>query len=117
LAGDLRLVDGGSRLPVWELGERTATFDRSRTTIMASHQERTDRIEALRGLTERLSAPDLTLAEAKVLRSLLSDLLDAGDRRGGWNPVAPSPNHLASPVRDGSRHETRPPDASMRVAG
>ena len=80
---------------------------------MASQQERTERIEALRGLTERLSAPDLTLAEAKVLRGLLTDLLDSGDRRGGWNPTASSPNHLASPMRDGSR----PPDASMRVAG
>jgi hypothetical protein len=84
---------------------------------MASQLERTEPIEALRGLTERLSAPDLTLAEAKVLRGLLSDLLDSGDRRGGWNPTASSPNHLASPIRDGSRHETRPPDASMRVAG
>jgi hypothetical protein len=113
MAGDLHLVDGGSRLPVRELGGRTVSLDRSRTTIMASQQERTERIEALRGLTERLSAPDLTLAEAKVLRGLLSDLLDSGDRPGGRNPMASSPNHLSSPVRDGSRS----PDAAMRVAG
>jgi hypothetical protein len=113
MAGHLHLTDGGSTLPVWELGKRTVLWDRSRTTIMASQQERTQRIEALRGLTERLSAPDLTLAEAKILRELLSDLLDSGDRRGGWNPSASPPNHLASPVRDGSRS----PDASMRVAG
>ena len=43
---------------------------------MGSQQERTERIEALRGLIERLSAPDLTLAEAKVLRSRISDLLE-----------------------------------------
>jgi hypothetical protein len=113
MAGDLHLSDGGSRLPVRDLGERTVLLDRSRTTIMGSQQERTERIDALRGLTERLSAPDLTLAEAKVLRALLNDLLDSGERRGGWNPMASPPNHLASPVRDGSRS----PDATMRVAG
>ena len=43
---------------------------------MGSQQERTGRIEALRGLIERLSAPDLTLAEAKVLRGRITDLLE-----------------------------------------
>ncbi|RUL87367.1 hypothetical protein [Tautonia sociabilis] len=43
---------------------------------MGSPGETFDRIEALRALLERLSAPDLTLAEAKALRPHLTDLLN-----------------------------------------
>ncbi len=55
---------------------------------MASPQQHAERIEALRGLIERLSAPDLNLAEATVLRGQLSDLLEAGDRREPWNQAS-----------------------------
>jgi hypothetical protein len=55
---------------------------------MGSQQQKTERIEALRGLIERLSAPDLILAEATVLRGLLSDLLENGDRRERWNQAS-----------------------------
>jgi hypothetical protein len=36
---------------------------------MGSSEERAERIEALRGLLDGLCAPDLTLAEAKPLRT------------------------------------------------
>jgi hypothetical protein len=42
---------------------------------MGSPGEHPDRVEVLRNLMERLSAPDLTLAEAKALRPWLADLL------------------------------------------
>jgi hypothetical protein len=50
---------------------------------MGRQQEQTERIEILRGLIEQLSAPDLTLAEAKVLRGRISDLLEREDRPAG----------------------------------
>lgn len=43
---------------------------------MISPCEQAERIQALRGLVERLCASDLTLTEAKVLRGRLSDLLE-----------------------------------------
>lgn len=46
---------------------------------MGSFHEKTDRIEALRGLIERLSAPDLTLNEAKDLRERMTALLNRDD--------------------------------------
>jgi hypothetical protein len=51
--------------------------------VMGIQQERTERMEVLRGLIERLSAPDLTLAEAKVVRGRISDLLEPEDRPAG----------------------------------
>jgi hypothetical protein len=63
---------------------------------MRSSEERTERIEALRGLLDGLCAPDLTLAEAKPLRTRLFDLLERTDRStepaGGppAQPLAPS---------------------------
>ena len=67
---------------------------------MWSSEERTERIEALRGLLDSLCAPDLTLAEAKPLRTRLFDLLERIDR--GTEPAgATPPQHLApSPGRD-----------------
>ena len=65
---------------------------------MGSSEERAERIEALRGLLDGLCAPDLTLAEAKPLRTRLLDLLERTDRgtepAGGPppQPLAPSPN-------------------------
>ena len=47
---------------------------------MGSSEGRAERIEALRGLLERLCAPDLTLAEAKPPRTRLFDLLEQIDR-------------------------------------
>ena len=58
---------------------------------MGIQQERTDRIDALRGLIERLCAPDLTLAEATVLRARLPDLLEWENQPAGCNQLASSP--------------------------
>ena len=55
---------------------------------MGSQQERTERMEILRGLIERLCAPDLTLAEAKVLRGRISDLLEWEDQPTGSGQTA-----------------------------
>lgn len=47
---------------------------------MGIHGEPIERVEALRGLMDRLCAPDLTLVEAKLLRGRLAELLDRGGR-------------------------------------
>jgi hypothetical protein len=87
-------------------------------TVMGSQQERTERIEALRGLIERLGAPDLTLTESKVLRGRLSGLLQREDQPAGWDRVASSPALLPPHDRvDGPRREERPSGTSMRAAG
>src|SRR5207248_76815 len=80
--GGRRFASGGdgSRLPKPGVGRTPAVPDRTRMDDMGSQQERTERIEALRGLIERLSAPDLTLAEAKLLRGQISDLLEREDQ-------------------------------------
>jgi hypothetical protein len=59
--------------------------------VMGIQQERTDRIDALRGLIERLCAPDLTVAEAKVLRARLSDLLEPDKEPAACDRLASSP--------------------------
>jgi hypothetical protein len=70
---------------------------------MGSSEERAERIEALRGLLDGLCAPDLTLAEAKPLRTRLFDLLERTDRgtepAGGPppQPLTPSPNRNERP--------------------
>jgi len=46
---------------------------------MKTHLERNRRIDALRELMERFDAPDLTLTEAKDLRSRLDALLERQD--------------------------------------
>jgi hypothetical protein len=85
---------------------------------MGSQQERTERIEALRGLTEQLSAPDLTLAEANVLRDCLSRLLERPDRHAGWDRIASSPALVPSHDRGvGPRNELWSPEPSMLSAG
>ena len=58
---------------------------------MGIQQERTDRIDALRGLIERLCAPALTLAEAKVLRGRISDLLEVDKGPAACDQLASSP--------------------------
>lgn len=73
-----------------------------------------ERIEALRGLIERLSAPDLTLGEAQELRARLSDLMGSGDgdaRSDGANPVLGGSNR-----GDGPRLDRWGGEATMRVA-
>ena len=81
---------------------------------MGSQHERAERIQVLRGLIERLCAPDLTLSEAKVLRGRLSSLLPRDDEPTGWGRSTA----VASRVRDeGSRHDDRWPGISMRAAG
>jgi hypothetical protein len=65
--------------------------------VMGNPREQTERIEALRGLVERLSAPDLTLAEGKVLRGRLSDLLKRDDPPAGRPEVwSPEPSRRAA---------------------
>ena len=76
MAGDLHLVASGSRLPKPGAGSSASRAGSGRVMVMGIQQERTDRIDALRGLIERLCAPDLTLAEATVLRARLPDLLE-----------------------------------------
>jgi hypothetical protein len=66
--------------------------------VMGSSEERAERIEALRGLLDRLCAPDLTLAEAKPLRSRLFDLLERIDR--GMEPVGATPPQRLAPSSD-----------------
>jgi hypothetical protein len=85
---------------------------------MGSQHEQTERVEALRGLIERLSAPDLTLAEAKVLRDHLSDLLERGNPPAGGARMTSSPVLVPPPGRgDGPRHNMWSPETSMRAAG
>jgi hypothetical protein len=87
-------------------------------TVMGSHREQTERIEALRGLIERLSAPELTLAEAKDLRDRLSRLLERADRHGGKDRMAASPSLDLSPDWSaGPGLEAWSPGPSMRSAG
>jgi hypothetical protein len=81
-------------------------------TVMGIAQERTERLEALRGLIERLSAPDLTLADAKVLRGRVADLLEPADRRLRHDPPAPSPTVIPS----SDRREIWSADSSIRMA-
>jgi hypothetical protein len=81
-------------------------------------REQADRIEALQGLIHRLSAPELTLTEAKALRSRLSDLLEPGDRRVRRDSISPaSPTIPSSEPGDALHPEIWSPDPSMRVAG
>ena len=83
---------------------------------MGIQQERTDRIDALRGLIERLCAPDLTLAEAKVLRGRISDLLELDKEPAACDQLASSPALVPSRGRgDGARHAVELPETSMRA--
>jgi hypothetical protein len=70
---------------------------------MASPGERDGRAEELRGVMERLCAPDLTLAESVALRARLAELLG---RPGEDAPATP-----AVPFQE------RAPGAMLRVAG
>ena len=60
---------------------------------MGSQQEQAERMEVLRGPIERLSAPDLTLAEAKVLRGRISDLLEREEQPAGSGQTAGVQSH------------------------
>jgi hypothetical protein len=85
---------------------------------MGIPQDQADRIELLRGLIERLSAPDLTLTEAKLLRDHLSDLMELGKRDVRHNPTTPGATLIPSSARgDGALPDFWSPDPSMRVAG
>jgi hypothetical protein len=89
-----------------------------RLKVMGSQDEQTERIEALRGLIERLTAPDLTLAEANDLRGRLSDLLERGNRAAVGERMTSSP--VSAPSHDeaeGLRHHVWAPETSMRAAG
>jgi hypothetical protein len=78
---------------------------------MGSSEEWAERIEALRGLLDRLCAPDLTLAEAKPLRTRLFDLLERTDR--DMEPAETTPPQPLAPSSD--RNEG-PSEAGRRVA-
>jgi hypothetical protein len=112
VAGDLHLGGSGSGLPIPELGKTPAVPDETRLMVMGIQQERTEQIEVLRGLIEQLSAPDLTLAEAKVLRGRISDLLEREDQPAGRGQV-PSSRGWG----DGARHEVWSPETPKRAAG
>jgi hypothetical protein len=75
---------------------------------MGSQQERTERMEILRGLIERLGTPDLTLAEVKVLRGRISDLLEWDNQPAGGEQRA-SPRGRG----DGSPHVVRSPQTTV----
>ena len=78
---------------------------------MGNQQEQAERMEILRGLIERPSAPDLTLAEAKVLRGRIADLLERENQPVGRGQTASSRRR-----DDASRHEVWSPQISMRAA-
>ena len=105
MAGDLHLVASGSRLPKPGTGSSASRAGSGRVMVMGIQQERTDRIDALRGLIERLCAPDLTLAEATVLRARLPDLLEPDKEPAACDQLASSPALVPSRGRgDGARH-------------
>jgi hypothetical protein len=79
---------------------------------MAMLTEQNEQIAALRGLIERLSAPDVTLDEASVLRQNMMELLDRGQQIVSQAAIHPSPDR-----DDLSRPGIWPPTVSMRVAG
>jgi hypothetical protein len=61
---------------------------------MESPSERVERIEAMRGLIDRLCSPELTLGEAKSLRTQLLNLLGRNDLFAETEPSAlPLPFH------------------------
>ncbi len=84
---------------------------------MASQQERTERIEALRGLIEQLSAPDLTLSEAEALRGRLSGLLPREDQPAGWDRMASAPALLSPRGRSDAPQGRAPRPSGCRGPG
>jgi hypothetical protein len=92
--------------------------EETRLKVMGSQDEQTERTEALRGLIERLSAPDLTLAEAKDLRGRLSDVLERGNHPAvGERTTSSSVSAPSHDEGDGPRHHLWAPENSMRAAG
>ena len=90
---------------------------RTRMWVMGIPQEQADRIEALRGLVERLSAPELTLTEAKALRGSLSDLLEPAEKRGRPDPMGGASTLIPPLDRGvGGLPDVWSPETSMRVA-
>ncbi len=87
-------------------------------TGMSSQNGQNARIEVLRTLLAQLSAPDLTLAEAKVLRGELFELLEPAeglpvrDRTTSAPTVVPYPSSGDSP-----RQKLRAPEPTMWAAG
>ena len=69
---------------------------------MAGPEVKTERIEALRRLLERLGAPDLTLAEAKSLRAQLERLLGRSGREGKADRATSAPDVSPGPWDDES---------------
>lgn len=91
---------------------------RLKLTGTSSQNEQNERIEALRTLIERLSAPELTLAEAKLLRGELFELLEPADGTAVRDRMTSAPSLLPYPsCGDGPRHNHRAPEPSMWAAG
>jgi hypothetical protein len=92
--GDSHRIEDPPRVTVREPWEALAASKSNGMwmTVMESRERRAERIEALRGLLDRLCAPDLTLAEAKVLREIVYDLLEQREWGGksGQAVVLPS---------------------------
>jgi hypothetical protein len=89
----------------------------TRLKVMGSQHQPSERIEALQGLIERLSAPDLTLADATLLRSRLWDLLEVDGTSAAWDRTDAAPGLVPGPrCREGTRNEVPMPRTSMRAA-
>ena len=86
--------------------------------VIGTQHERNEQIEALRTLIERLSAPDLTLTEAKVLRGQLANLLEPCDGPAGGDRTGSSPGLIPSyKIGDSRRHNLWSPETSIWTAG
>jgi hypothetical protein len=87
-------------------------------TGMNNQNGQNERIEALRTLITQLSAPDLSLAEAKVLRCRLFELLEPAEGLAIQNQTTSAPT-LAPYLSNGdrSRQNLRAPKPTMWAAG
>src|SRR4051794_12733139 len=96
IAGDLHRIFDGPRAMMPPVGRVSRRAESGTVRAMEDSDARAERVEALWGLLGRLCAPELTMAEAKSLRTRLIDLLEQIDRdkatvRGTPSqPLAPS---------------------------
>ncbi len=85
---------------------------------MGSQHVPIERIEALRELLRQLSAPDLTLADANLLRGRLCDLLERDGKPVGWDRMAPTMGPVPHPGQgDRNREDLSLPGTSIPAAG
>lgn len=87
-------------------------------TGMGSQNEQNERVEALRTLIAQLSAPDLTLAEAKVLRGELFELLEPAEGLAIRDQTTSAPTVVPySPSTYSPRQNLRAPEPTIWAAG